>query len=328
VAHEDHFRGRPRNDGLHYVYFPSTSAAAAAFEADDIDVMFAPPDIQHRFENVSGSTLHEHVYYTPISLAFNHRHPLLQDITVRRAIAMGIDKTAIVEAATGGRGAVAHNQFSASGPLDQYNDYTNATTLEYDPDAANQMLDNAGHTRGTDGVRVSPGGERFSFSLLTYTGFEEYRTGQALLQEMLLEIGIEIVPQLADFSTLEGMRSNPNPQPDIRSLELQEWPHALEFDPDLFSELHSDSFPPGSNYMWFVDPEVNTLIERGRTTTDQDERTAIYRELDVRRAETLPNVPLYSAIDAWVVSDRVAGVSESPYFRRYVMTNAQDWSTR
>lgn len=326
AANAEYFNGQPRNDGLRYVFFASSEAAAAAFDDGMIDMLYAPMEIQSRYEGVTGATLHPYVYYTPISLAFNHQHPLLGDIAVRQAIAAGIDKSAIVEAATEGRGTVAYNQFAEGGPLDAFNDYDNVRIPTYDVDAANQMLEEAGHALGSDGIRVSPGGDRFSFTLLTYSGFPEYEIGQSLLAEMLREIGIEILTQIADSSTLDRARRNPNADPENRALELQEWPHPPEFDPDLYAELHSDNFPPGGNAMWFADPQVDEMIELGRATVDQDKRVAIYRELDVRRSETLPNLPLYNAVDAWVVSERVSGVAESPYFRRYVLTNAPDWT--
>ena len=46
------------------------------------------------------------------------------------------------------------------------------------------------------------------------------------------------------------------------------------------NELHSENMPPGSNFMWFADAEVDRLIDLGRTMTDPDERVAIYRQVE------------------------------------------------
>ncbi|HUG17268.1 MAG TPA: ABC transporter substrate-binding protein [Thermomicrobiales bacterium] len=326
VPYENHFRGRARNDGLTVFFYADTEVSSAALDAGTIDMMFTPPELQPRYEGNPNFKLYNYVYFTPITLSFNHKHPILQDITVRRAIGMAIDKVALTESVTRGRGTIANNQFANSGPLDRYNDYDNVEPIPFDVAGANAMLDEAGYAAGSDGIRVAPDGTRFEFDVITYSGFEEYQNGQVIIQEMLREIGMEVTPQVVEYTTLEGMWADPNDPPENRALELEEWPHPFEFDPDLFNELHSDSLPPGLNYMWFEDDEVDRLIEVGRTTTDPDERVAVYKELDVRRSETLPTLPLYNAVDGWVASTALQGVADTPYYRRYVLTSAQDWS--
>lgn len=322
---DDHFQGPPAADGFTIFFQENTDVGAAALQAGEIDMMFTPPEIQPNYENSPDFVLHNYVYYTPITLAFNHKHPILADLKVRQAIAMAIDKQTLTDTVTKGRGLVASNQFADTGPLDRYNDYDNVKPIEFDVDAANALLDEAGYTKGSDGIRVSPDGERLSFTILTYSGFEEYANDQVILQEMLKEIGIELIPQIVEYATLEGMWADPNDDPKNRAMEVQEWPHPFEFDPDLYDELHSANFPPGLNYMWFKDDEVDRLIEEGRVETDPDKRVEIYRQLDVRRAETLPALPLYIAVDGWVVSSRIKGVADTPYFRQYRLYANRFW---
>jgi peptide/nickel transport system substrate-binding protein len=321
----DYWAGPPRCDGLTVFFHADTNVGSAALDAGEIDMMFTPPELQPRYEEQADDfTLFNYVYYTPITLAFNHKHPLLQDLVLRQAVQMAIDKVTLTETVTKGRGIVANNQFAETGPLDRYNDYDNVTAPEFNVEQANAMLDEAGYTLGDDGVRTKDG-QRLSFNVITYSGFEEYVNDQIILQEMLGEIGIELTPQVVDFATLESMWADPNDDPANRALEIEEWPHPFEFDPDLYNELHSDNHPPNLNYMWFADDEVDALIEQGRTTTDPDRRVEIYKELDVRRAATIPSVPLYNAVDGWVVSKRVQNVKDTTYFRRYVYYGPRDW---
>lgn len=323
---EEHFRGRAKNDGLTVFFHADTEVGSAALDSGEIDMMFAPPELQPRYEDNADFTLYNYVYFTPITVAFNFKHPILQDINVRKAIYAAIDKQTLTDTVTKGRGLVANNQFADTGPLDRYNDYDNVEPIAYDVAAANKMLDDAGYTMGSDGIRVAPSGERLSFNIITYSGFEEYVNDQVILQEMLKEIGIELTPQVVDYSTLEGMWADPNDDPKNRALELEEWPHPFEFDPDLYYELHSASVAPnGNNYMNFADDECDRLISEGRVETDPDARVEIYKQLDVRRNEVLPVVPLYNAVDGWVVSNRVQGVKNTPYYRRYVLIAAQNW---
>jgi len=325
VRNDNYFLGEVKPDGLTVLIQENTDVGAASLDAGEIDLMFTPPELQPNYEKSADFTLHNYVYFTPITLAFNHKHTILSDLKVRQAIAMAIDKQSLTDSVTKGRGLVANNQFADTGPLDRYNDYDNVKPITFDVDAANKLLDDAGYAMGDDGLRQTADGKKFSFNMITYSGFEEYLNDQVILQEMLKEIGIEVKPQVVEYTTLQGMWSDPNDDPENRALEIEEWPHPFEFDPDLYNELHSASFPPGYNYMWFKDDQVDQLIEQGRTTTDPDKRADVYRQLDVRRAETLPSLPLYIAVDGWVTSNRIQGVTDTPYFRRYYLYGVKDW---
>jgi peptide/nickel transport system substrate-binding protein len=325
-ANTEYWGGAPNNEGTIVYFHADTEVGSAALDAGDIDMMFTPPEIQPRYEDNEDFVLHPYVYFTPITLAFNHKHPILADINVRMAIAMAIDKVTLTETVTKGRGIVANNQYADTGPLDRYNDYDNVQPIEFDVAGANALLDESGYTMGDDGIRVSPDGDRLSFNIITYSGFEEYVNDQVILQDMLGEIGIELTPQVVEYAVLEGMWADENDDPANRALELEEWPHPFEFDPDVYPEMHTDNLPPnGFNYMWFEDEQVDELINQGRTTTDPDERVEVYKQLDQRRAELLPAIPLYCAVDGWVVHSRVKNVEMTPYFRRYVYYAVKDW---
>jgi peptide/nickel transport system substrate-binding protein len=325
-SYADHFRGRPINDGLVVYFHPDAAARSAALGAGKIDLMFAPPADLQRYDDNPDVTLHRYVYFTPVTLAFNFRHPLLADIAVRQAFALAIDKATLSEAVTGGRGIVAHNQFAVTGPLDRYNDYQHVRPTAFDPESAARLLDENGYIVAHDGVRVAPSGQRLSFNMVTYSGIAEYVTAKDMLKSMLAEVGIEIKPKVVDYPTLRQMWNSPSDDPNVRALELEEWPHPFDFDPDVYDELDSQSVAPdGRNYMFFHDNEVDRLVEAGRTETDPDQRVEVYHRLDQRRSQVLPSLPLYCSVDGWVVSNRVKGVKRSTYFRRYRLIGLTQW---
>ena len=325
VRNDNHWSGDVRPDGMTVFFMADTNVTSAALDAGELDLIFTPPELQPNYQNRPADfTLHNYVYYTPITLSFNHKLPVMQDVTLRKAVRMAIDKQTLTDTVTKGRGMVASNQFADTGPLDRYNDYDNVKPVTFDVAGANKLLDDAGYTMN-GAVRSAPDGTPLSFNIITYSGFEEYQNGMVILQEMLSAIGIELKPNTVDTGTLQGMWSNPNDDPAGRALELEEWPHPYEFDPDLYNELHSANLPPGSNYMWFKDDASDKLIVQGRVTTDPAKRVTIYKQLDVRRNEIIPSVPLYIAVDGWVTSNRLKGVADTPYFRRYYLTNMKDW---
>lgn len=328
VRNEDWFRGEVLGEGFTIFFTEDTNANIIALESGDLDMIFTPPEAQERFQDNANFTLHNYVYFTSITLAFNHNHPALAELEFRKAIEMGIDKISWTESVTRGRGIVSYNQYAETGPLDRYNDYDNIAPVDFDAEAAAQALDELGWVEGSDGIRERDG-ERASFNVITYAGFDEYQNGMVIFQDQMAQIGIEITPNVVEFSTLEAMWSDPEDDPANRAFELEEWPHPFEFDPDVFNELHSSNFPPGLNYMWYANDEIDDLIITGRTTTDPDERVGIYQQIDVIRAEDLPCIPLYLAVDGWVASNAVLGENGEPiqsdYFRQYRLVDTHNF---
>ncbi len=320
VRNDDWFRGDVLADGFTVFFTEDANANIIALESGDLDMIFTPPEAQERFQDNANFILHNYVYFTSITLAFNHSHPAMQDVAFRKAIELGIDKVSWTESVTRGRGIVSYNQYAESGPLDRYNDYDNVVVVEYDAEAAAAALDAIGWIEGSDGIREKDG-EKASFNVITYAGFDEYQNGMVIFQDQMSQIGVEITPNVVEYSTLEEMWADPDDDPNNRAFELEEWPHPNEFDPDVFSELHSSNFPPGLNYMWYANAEIDDLITAGRTNPDVDERVAIYKEIDVIRSEDLPCIPLYLAVDGWVTAATVLGANgepvESEYFRQF-----------
>ena len=315
---DDYFRGPAAADALNEVFFEDAAPALASLEAGEVDVVFAPPESQAPFEDNPDFLLLRYVYYTPITLSFNQKHPLLQDLKLRQAIELAVDKDSLAETLTKGRNSRADNQYADSGPLDRYNEYS-LPKAEFDVEQANTLLDDAGYTLGTDGVREKDG-QRLSFPMLTYSGFEEYKNGLEILQEMLGAIGIETSPEVIDYSALSERWSDPEDDALTRPMTLEEYPHPFEQDPDVFDELHSASFPPGgNNYNYVADDQADALIEQGRTETDDEARVGIYHQLDARRKEIIPAIPLYLATDSWVFSRRVGGIPEDTPSSRWFL---------
>jgi peptide/nickel transport system substrate-binding protein len=311
---DDYFNGQPAAEGITVFYVSDVEAASASLDSGEVDYMFAPPELQPRYLEDPDVRVLQYTYFTPITLSFNHRHPILQEYDVRRAIAHSIDRQSLRETVTVGLGLESNNQYAQTAPLlDDFNDYDNVNYDEvypYDPDQAREILDEIGFVEGDDGIRERDG-ERMSFTLLTYAGFDEYQNAQQIVQSMLAEVGIEVQLDVLEYTTLQGMWNDPDDDPMARAMEVQEWPHPLEMDPDVHSELHSRSVPPnGDNYMYFEDEEIDRLIDEGRQTAELEDRIPIYHELDQRRLETLPCLPLYCAVDARLLHRRVESTNQ------------------
>ena len=129
-----------------FKFISDPSAAYAALMAGDIDAFsnypapesFAQFAADPRFKVFVGSTESETV------LALNNRHPPLDDLRVRRAVAYALDRHAIVDGAMFGYGTPIGSHFPPHSP-----DYVDLTGVyPHDPARARALLAQAGYPNG------------------------------------------------------------------------------------------------------------------------------------------------------------------------------------
>ena len=140
----------------------------------------------------------------PVSTGFEHldiqlgpnAHPALRNKLVRRALAYGIDRTALVRQIWGEIDPSARVLNSAV-YVTQSGDYApNWRAYRYRPAEARRLLEQAGCRRGADGI-FSCGGERLSLRFVTNAGVLVRAQALPLIQAQLRAAGVEVVPVFA-----------------------------------------------------------------------------------------------------------------------------------
>lgn len=128
-------------------------------------------------------------------IALNSEIAPFDDLNIRTAIQMGIDKEAIVENLHSGLKTVATSVLSNRLP---YCGSVSAVTPSYDPDAAESMLDAAGYLDSDgDGYREM-NGQKLSFKI-TYPSTGEYDKTILAVQSYMQKLGIEITTNPIDL---------------------------------------------------------------------------------------------------------------------------------
>ena len=228
-------------------------------------------------------------------LAFNLRDPILKDARVRQALAYAIDRDAMLHYLWGGQGRLADSVL----PPEHWAYNGDVAHYPHDPEKASQMLDSAGYARGKDGAR---------FHLTMKTSTEETtRLLAAVLQQQLRQVGIALDIRSFEFATFYA---------DVTKGAFQlyslRWVGGNE-DPDIFYyAFHSSSFPPKhANRSYYVNPEMDRLIDAGRNTVDQEKRKQIYARIQQILARDLPYIDLWYFDNVVVHSTRVRNLHVS-----------------
>ncbi|MDA8870990.1 ABC transporter substrate-binding protein, partial [Rhizobiaceae bacterium] len=129
-----------------------------------------------------------------------------QNVDVRRALSLGIDRNEINEAIFFGLGRTDANSVLPSSPL--YKDEYARAWADYDVDQANTLLDGAGYQeKGADGFRMLPDGRPFEIIVETEGGSQETDILQ-LVADHWKEIGIKLFVKPSQRDVLRGRVAN------------------------------------------------------------------------------------------------------------------------
>jgi peptide/nickel transport system substrate-binding protein len=252
-------------------------------------------------------------------------HPIFGDVAVRQAIARAVDVDSIIQAAVFNEGTrMSSFLIPASWAYDQ-----SLAPLPFDPEAAAQMLTDAGWTDDNgDGVREAHGamyaedGTPLQFTLYTNEGNTRREAIGTLIQDELSQIGVKVDFQTIDFNTLLDIMDSQTFDAIILG-----WRNGYPDDPDatqLFTP-GSDVLGSGSNFTSYNNPEFNALNDQAKTVPgcDPAERAPLYAQMQKIMQEDLPYLWLFAQNGMYAASANVEGFDPRP---SNLLWNVDAWS--
>jgi peptide/nickel transport system substrate-binding protein len=307
VANRDYWDGRPYISRIVYRIIPSQATTFLELKARGVDAMtltalqYARQTNYRAFERAFTKFRHPGNGYTYIG--FNLKDPRFADRRVRQAFAHAINKRELMD---GVRLGLARE---ATGPYKPgtwvYTD--KVKTYPFDMEKARQLLAEAGwREKNADGLLVKDG-KPFTFEVLTNQGNDERKKIAEIVQAQLGELGVRVEIRILEWAAFlkEHIKK--------RNFEAIVMGWGIGIDPDQYVVWHSSQNGPDQlNHISYANPEVDRLLEAGRTSCVQAERVKIYRRLQEVLAEDLPIIYLYFGDALPVVSSRVHGIDPGP----------------
>ncbi len=228
-------------------------------------------------------------------LGFNLRDPILRNVRVRQAIAYALDRRPMIEYLWRGEAEPARSVL----PPQSWAYDGHVASYDHDPAKANQLLDAAGYP--------VVNGVRFHITMKTSTT-ESTRLMVAVMQQQLREVGIAL-----DIRSFESATFFSDVQHGAFQMYGLRWIGGNE-DPDIFEyAFHSSRFPPnGANRVFYSNPKIDALIDKGRREVDPSVRKPIYAEVQRILADDLPYVNLWYLDNVLVHTRRVRNLKLNP----------------
>lgn len=218
---------------------------------------------------------------------------ILKDKDVRRAIAMGIDRDAIIDSILLGSVQKA-NSFIAPGVFG----YTpEAKTLEYNPEEAKKIIEEKGLTGSKLTIGVSNSPIRMQMS--------------EIIQAQLKEIGLDVTVESLEwgaFLTATG-------RGDLDMFSLGWGPSTYDGDYGYYPNFHSSQLGSAGNRSQYINPQMDKVLDEAKREIDVEKRKELYKEVADIIYTDVPVIPMYYTNNTVASTKNVEGMKPTSYIR-------------
>ncbi len=280
--------GLPKIKNVELIEVSDDNARATMAMAGEIDVNRGVPwaqvDEVDNTEGVSVALEPSTVLYLVLP---NHNKAPFDNLAVRKAAAMALDRAAITDAVTLGNAKVANSTLSNAL---SYHD-ASLQPPAYDPAAARKLLEDEG-LLGTE------------ITMMITPTFEQLAT---LLKAQWDAVGFKTTVERVDAGLWWSKMAEGDYQVTVN------WYYNETEDPDLAVRWAlCDTCGSKSYYTNYHNEELNKLTDEALREQDEAKRAELYSKIQQISLEELAQIPLYYAPFSNAYSDRVIGLTLTP----------------
>ncbi|MEG1041212.1 MAG: ABC transporter substrate-binding protein [Pseudomonas sp.] len=231
-------------------------------------------------------------------IAYNVQHKPFDQLQVRQAMDMAVNKSAIVQAVYQHAGQLA----VGSMPPTQWSYDDSIKDAAYNPEKARELLKAAGVKEGTE------------ITLWAMPVQRPYNPNAKLMAEMLQadwgKIGFKV--KIVSYEWGEYLKRTKDGEHDI---SLIGWT-GDNGDPDNWlGTLYSCDAIGSNNYSMWCDPQYDALVKRAKTITDREQRSVIYQQAQQLLKQQVPITPIAHSTVNQPLSAKVEDFKVSPFGR-------------
>jgi len=287
----DGIRLQRRRDGLplRFLVVGDPTVRALKLLRGELDLIQndLPPEIAGWLAEQAGIGVQRAAGDTFAYLGFNHADPLTGRLAIRQAIALGIDRQALISHLFRDSATPAESVL----PPDHWAGHPDLQPLTHDPVRARQLLAGLGYdTEHPLHLGYKTSADPFRLRLA------------AAIQAQLAAVNIAVDIQSYDWGTFYG---------DIKAGRFQlyslAWVGVKE--PDILRHIyHSESRPPGgANRGRYASPLVDLALDVAGRAATTDDMAAAYRTVQAQVRDDLVYVPLWYEHHVVAMGPRVTG---------------------
>ncbi|MEA9987937.1 ABC transporter substrate-binding protein [Pseudomonas sp. RTS1] len=229
-------------------------------------------------------------------LAYNVTHPPLDQLKVRQALDMAIDKPAIIKAVYQGAGQLAQNAL----PPAQWSYDPTIHDAPYDPTKARLLLKEAG---------VAPGTTINLWAMTVQRASNpNARMSAQMIQQDWAKVGIKA--NIVSYEWGEYIKRAKNGEHDAM---IYGWT-GDNGDPDNWlGVLYSCAAVKGSNYAKWCNPAYDKLVQQAKVSSEREQRIKWYQQAQKILKEQVPITPIANSTVFQPMRKQVQDFKISPF---------------
>jgi peptide/nickel transport system substrate-binding protein len=308
VRNDKYFGTKAHLDQIVVRFLPESQAQIAALQNNEADMTYGQPQLDQVAQVKQLPDVGSAINFGPTfeHFDFNFKNQFLGDIAVRKAIATGLNVGELVNRTV--------KQFSDQAkPLgnrlwltDQkaYQDHFTGQYGKGDVAGAQKLLDDAGYTKGSDGI-YAKGGKKISLRFSTTAGNALRETQGELFQAQMKQVGIDIKIANLDSTKLFG-EALPNGDFDVANFAWVGGPFVVSGNRDIYRT------GAGSNYGSYSNPKVDELFAQALGEFDEAKAADLLNQADQIITDDMATIPLYQKPTYLVIRNTFANVEDNP----------------
>ena len=235
---------------------------------------------------------HRHYWFPAtlnVALFPNMSNPLLGNVAVRQAISLAINRADVSQRGESGYEPAANQTGIVLPTYSAWYDRSIDTTA-FDVAKADQILEAAGFTKGSDGIYANAGGQKLSFTIKTISGYTDWDSSLSVIRQELQTAGIAVTIQDEDTSVYV---------PDLQGGNFQLAYGEETGGPLPYYELRQmllSSNIGSTNYSRYSSSSTDALFNQYASASAADQLTIIHQIEQVMVGQ-VPVIPVTEGVD-------------------------------
>ena len=300
---DSYWAGAPYLDQWIYKVLPDSVAVTNQLKTGEIDVGPVDPG---QFDALTGVSSVNRIEFPVPSFTFYAYQldpsklggQLFGDKAVRQALVYALNLQQVVDAIFFKHGVAAT---SCEPPTSWAFKAKPQVQYSFNKAKAMSMLDAAGWTVGSDGIRAK-NGTKLKFTMITNAGNKQRESMLTYMQQAWHDIGVDATPSLIQFPQLVSQIV------DIRTFDMFLVGFNWANDPDEAPLFHSRNTAPGGfNGFDFKNDQVDQILDQALTTLDKNKRKTLYGQFQDIMSDQQPAPVLVFNTGIWATNVRVQG---------------------
>jgi peptide/nickel transport system substrate-binding protein len=290
LVRNDKYGGTKANlDSIVYRFLPESTTQPAAMQNNEVDFIYPQPqlDLVQQVKALPDVTSETNFGLTFEHFDFNFKNEHLGDLKVRQAIATGLNTQELVDRTVkqfSDKAQPLGNRIWLTGQP-QYQDHFGQYG-KGDVAGATKLLEEAGYTKGADGIYAKDG-KKLSVRFSTTAGNKLRETQGELFQAQMKEIGVDIKIANVDSTKFFG-EWLPEGNFDICNFAWVGSPFTLSGSQDTYKT------GGGSNYGQYESKKVDDLFTQALGEIDEAKAAELGNQIDQQITADMATIPLYT----------------------------------